>query len=165
MWWTVVLTACASAVCVTARRAGQDQSVSRGTVTHAASTTESAERASVTAIRAGRVNIAPSVSHADTCATIHLHTLDRRARTTEETHLWTGLKGQLWSLNVSVYSAVSSICWKDTDHDTLLLLPAYSQQVPLHEKPVKYFVVSVFYCLEVNRRVLRSLKTLWPGSS
>ena len=52
----------ASAVCVSARKAGQDQNVSRGTVTHAASTTESAERASVTAIRAGRVNTAPLVS-------------------------------------------------------------------------------------------------------
>lgn len=135
-WWTVVPTACASAVCVTARKAGQDQNVSRGTVTHAASTTESVERASVTAIRAGRVNIAPSVSHGDTCSTVHLHTLDRRARTTEEIHLWTGLKGQLWSVNVSVFSAVSSIRVKDPDHETLVLLPTYSTQVPLHDNQV-----------------------------
>lgn len=69
VWWTVVPMAYASAVCVTARRAGQVQNVSRGTVTHAASTTASAARASVTATRAGRVNTAPSVSHGDTCRT------------------------------------------------------------------------------------------------
>lgn len=61
-WWTAVPTDPASVVCVSARKAGQDQNVSRGTVTHAASTTASAERASVTAIRAGRANTAPSVS-------------------------------------------------------------------------------------------------------
>lgn len=55
----------ASVECVTARKAGQGQNVSRGTVTHAASTTESAGRASVTATRAGPVNTAPSVSHDD----------------------------------------------------------------------------------------------------
>lgn len=59
-------------VCVSARKAGQDQNVSRGTVTHAASTMESAERASVTATRAGRVNTALSVSHSDTCISAHL---------------------------------------------------------------------------------------------
>lgn len=71
-WWTVVPTDRASAVCVSARKAGQDQNVSRGTVTHAASTTESAERASVTATRAGRVNTALSVSHSDTYISAHL---------------------------------------------------------------------------------------------
>lgn len=69
VWWTAVPTARASAVCVTARKAGQDLNVSRGTVTHAASTTESAGRASVTATKAGRVNTALSVSHGDTCST------------------------------------------------------------------------------------------------
>lgn len=78
-WWTVVPTDRASVVCVSARKAGQDQNVSRGTVTHAASTTESAERASVTATRAGRVNTAPSVSHSDACITVHPRTLDKRA--------------------------------------------------------------------------------------
>jgi len=82
--WTVVPTALASAVCVTARKAGQDQNVGRGTVTHAASTTESAERASVTATRAGRVNTAPSVSHSDTYSAAHLHRLHRGAQTTEQ---------------------------------------------------------------------------------
>lgn len=83
--------------------------MSRGTVTHAASTTESAERASVTATRAGRVNTAPSVSHGDTYSAVHLHTLDRRAQTAEEIHLWADLKGQLWSVNVRIFSAASSI--------------------------------------------------------
>lgn len=78
VWWTVVPTDHASVVCVSARKAGQDQNVSRGTVTHAALTMESAERASVTATRAGRVNTAPSVSHCDTYITAYLRTLDRR---------------------------------------------------------------------------------------
>lgn len=107
-WWTVVPTARASVVCVSARKAGLDQNVSRGTVTHAALTTVSAERASVTATRAGRGNTAPSVSHSDTNSTLHVHTLDRRTQTTEEIHLWADLKGQHWSVNVSVFRAVSS---------------------------------------------------------
>lgn len=85
--------------------------MNRGTVTHAASTTESAERASVTATKAGRVNTAPSVRLCDTLST-YTHALDRR--TTEEIHIWAGLKGHLWSVNVS---------WKDTDPDALLLQP------------------------------------------
>lgn len=168
-WWTVVPTARASAVCVTARKAGQDQNVSRGTVTHAASTTESAERASVTATRAGRVNTVPLVSHDDTYSTVHLHTLDRRARTTEEMHLWTGLKGQLWSVNVSIFSAVSTVCWKDTDHDTLPLLPTHFKQVPLHDTKCFLMIFSVLrgkvLCFLQFRFQRSQNQTLWPGSS
>lgn len=105
VWWTVVPTDHASVVCVSARKAGQDQNVSRETVTHAASTMESAGRASVTATRAGRVNTAPSVSHCDTYIAAHLRTLDRRVWTTEEISLWADLKGQLWSVSVSIFQS------------------------------------------------------------
>lgn len=139
VWWTAVPTARASVVCVTAKKAGQDQNVSRGTVTHAASTTESVARASVTATRAGRENTAPLVSRDDTCSTVHLHTLDRRARTTEEIHLWAGLKGHLWSVNVRIFSAVSSICW---------IIPTCSKQIPLHNILVISTSCWYFQCLE-----------------
>lgn len=47
---------------VTARRDGQAQSATRGTVTHAVQITVSAERANVTVTRAGPESTAPLVS-------------------------------------------------------------------------------------------------------
>lgn len=75
-WWTAAPTDRASAVCVSARRAGRGQNASRGTVTHAASTTASAGMASVTATRAGRANTAPSVrvTHSQRHTHTHIHT-------------------------------------------------------------------------------------------
>lgn len=74
VWWTVAPTGRASVACVTARRAGQDQSASRETVTHAALTTVSAERASATATKVGPANTARSVS----CDAARTHALDSR---------------------------------------------------------------------------------------
>lgn len=73
--------ALASVVCVTARKAGQDQNVSRGTATHAAWTMGSAGRASATATRAGRVNTAPSVSLDDAYIPAHLYTKKKNTLT------------------------------------------------------------------------------------
>ena len=58
-WWTAGPTASASAGRATVRRAGRGPSACRGTATPAASTTESAGRASVTATRDGPGSTAP----------------------------------------------------------------------------------------------------------
>lgn len=121
MSWTAVPTARASAVCVTARKAGREQNASRGTVTHAASTTASVVRASATATRAGRASTAPSVSHADTRGAAHLHTPDRRARATEEDSFTGRIKRTTLECECQSFQcSFLSICWKVTDDACLL---------------------------------------------